>query len=52
MPTFRCPRCGSKLKHIQGGCEWLCENPKCPDNQGEATYAEFYGTTQREINTQ
>jgi len=51
---MKCPDCGHKLHGI-ASCsreEWVCDNLDCPANKGEVAGAEYYGTTQREINTQ
>jgi hypothetical protein len=51
---MKCPDCGHKLKGI-APCskeEWVCDNGECPANKGETSYAEYYGTTQQEIDTQ
>jgi len=55
IDMVKCPDCGAKLKHICRGEEWCCENPKCPANDGHGyvvAHAEYYGTTQSEINKQ
>jgi len=51
---MKCPKCGKRLKSIapSSECEWLCDNPDCPLNKNSmyGAYAEFYGSTQKEVN--
>lgn len=50
--VLKCPTCGEKLKPITGSPgEWVCDNSYCPNNKGEMCYAEFYGKTQKKINS-
>ena len=48
-----CPFCGERLHGIAPleTEEWVCDNSDCPSNQGHTVVnAEFYGSTQKEIN--
>jgi len=51
---MKCPKCGKPLKNIFRGEEWVCDNSECPENMREdyegGAYAEFYGSTQKQIN--
>lgn len=51
---MKCPMCRSRLVGIPplSQEEWLCINDDCPANKDTSCHAEFYGTTQKEINTQ
>ena len=50
---MKCPICRKRLlliNRLQPG-EYICSNENCPENiNNPSIYAEFYGTTQEEIN--
>ena len=52
--TMKCPDCRTRLVGIPplSREEWMCINDACPSNKYTSCHAEFYGTTQKEINTQ
>ena len=49
---MKCPDCGKRLHGVPplSKEEWVCDD-ECPANKGESCLNEYYGRTQKEVDT-